>query len=224
MGIEDRIHVLVVDDHALVRKGIRFFLQTLPDIEVVGEAEDGERALTLAQELAPDVILLDLLMPGMGGIEAARRIKEVSPVTRIVALTSSQEREHILPVLRAGASAYVLKDVGPEELGRVIRRVASGEVVIEPRVASQMVEAIRSAPAPGPETQLTPRELEVLRCVAEGKSNAAIAEELFLSPKTVKTHVSNLLAKLQLADRTQAAAFAWKEGLVGAKGPGDRGV
>ena len=157
------------------------------------------------------------MMPGIGGVEATRRVKAISPTTRIVVLTSSQEREQILPAMAAGASAYVLKDVGPEELAATIRRVAAGEVVIEPRVAAQLVASLQH-PAPSPvrslAADLTAREVEVLRHVAEGLTNIEIAQRLFLSDKTVKTHVSNILSKLQLADRTQAAIFAWKEGLI----------
>jgi NarL family two-component system response regulator LiaR len=215
--MSDKIRVLLVDDHALVRKGVRFFLETQPDIEIVGEAGSGEEALRLVEDHTPDIVLMDLMMPGIGGVEAARRVKGLSPGTHIVALTSSQEREHILPTMSAGASAYVLKDVGPAELAATIRRVAGGEVVIEPRIAAQIVSALRReepAPSRNLTADLTAREVEVLRLIAEGLSNAEIANRLFLSDKTVKTHVSNILSKLQLADRTQAAIFAWKEGIV----------
>ncbi|MDX1931198.1 MAG: response regulator transcription factor [Capsulimonadales bacterium] len=215
--MDNRIRVALVDDHAMVRKGIRFFLETQNDIEIVGEASSGEEALTLTEEQTPDIVLMDLMMPGMGGIEAARRIKTISPNTRIIALTSSQEREHILPTMAAGAAAYVLKDVGPLDLALTVRRVAAGEVVIEPRIAAQLVRSLqKEEPSVGRRLSedLTAREMEVLRLIAEGLSNAEIAQRLFLSEKTVKTHVSNILSKLQLADRTQAAIFAWKEGLV----------
>jgi NarL family two-component system response regulator LiaR len=215
--MSDTIQILLVDDHALVRKGVRFFLETQVDIQIVGEVGSGEEALALVEEHAPDIVLMDLMMPGMGGIEATRRIKTISPHTLILVLTSSQEREHILPAITAGAAAYVLKDVSPAELAATIRRVAAGEVVIEPRVAAHLVVSLqraeRSTTRP-PSADLTNREIEVLHHIAEGRSNAEIAERLFLSDKTVKTHVSNILSKLQLADRTQAAIFAWKQGLM----------
>lgn len=215
--MNDRIRILLVDDHPLVRKGVRFFLETQSDMEIVGEANSGEEAMVVVEQQTPDVVLMDLMMPGIGGVEAARRIKAISPKTSIIALTSSQEREHILPTMSAGASAYVLKDVGPAELAVTIRRVAQGEVVIEPRIAAQIVSALRTEDKIPPKSlaaDLTNREIEVLRLIAEGMSNLEIANHLFLSDKTVKTHVSNILSKLQLADRTQAAIFAWKEGLI----------
>jgi two-component system, NarL family, response regulator LiaR len=214
--MSERLRVLLVDDHALVRKGVRFFLETQTDIEIVGEVGSGEEALTLVEEHAPDIVLLDLLMPGIGGIEAARRIKNLSPATRIVVLTSAEDRDHVLPAMSVGASAYVLKDVGPSELATTIRRVATGDIVIEPRVAAQLVSSLQQnlSATRRLSADLTVREMEVLRLIAGGQNNAEIAEHLFLSPKTVKTHVSNILSKLQLADRTQAAVFAWKEGLV----------
>jgi two-component system, NarL family, response regulator LiaR len=214
--MSERLRVLLVDDHALVRKGVRFFLETQTDIEIVGEVGSGEEALTLVEEHAPDIVLLDLLMPGIGGIEAARRIKNLSPATRIVVLTSAEDRDHVLPAMSVGASAYVLKDVGPSELATTIRRVATGDIVIEPRVAAQLVSSLQQnlSATRRLSADLTVREMEVLRLIADGQNNVEIAEHLFLSPKTVKTHVSNILSKLQLADRTQAAVFAWKEGLV----------
>ena len=215
--MSERLRILLADDHPLVRKGVRLYLESQPDIEIVGEVSSGEAALTMVEDQAPDVVLMDLMMPGIGGIEATRRIKALSPTTLIVVLTSSQEREHIVPVIAAGASGYVLKDVGPEELVDTIRRAASGEVILESRVAAQMIAAMK-APAVSASKQviaeLTSREMEVLRQIADGRTNAQIARELFISEKTVKTHVSNVLWKLQLADRTQAAVFAWREGLV----------
>ena len=221
--MSDKLQILLVDDHKIVRKGVRLYLASQADMEIVGEAGSGEEALTWVEEKAPDVVLMDLMMPGMGGIEATRRIKALSPATLIVVLTSSQEREHVLPAMTAGASAYVLKDVGPAELANTIRRAVAGEVVIEPRVASQLI-AVLQKPASTAEqallADLTTRETEVLKLIANGLSNAQIAENLFISEKTVKTHVSNVLWKLQLNDRTQAAVFAWKEGLVNPKMPG----
>jgi NarL family two-component system response regulator LiaR len=215
--MSDRVRVLLVDDHALVRKGVRLYLESQPDFEIVGEVGSGEAALAMVEDQAPDLVLMDLMMPGMGGVEATRRIKSISPATTIVVLTSSQERDHILPVVSAGASAYVLKDVAPEELVATIRRAASGEVILESRVAAQMISALQTPTVSGNQrvlAELTGREMEVLRLIAEGMTNAQIAHRLFISDKTVKTHVSNILWKLQLADRTQAAVFAWKEGLV----------
>ena len=215
--MSDRVRVLLVDDHALVRKGVRLYLESQPDFEIVGEVGSGEAALAMVEDQAPDLVLMDLMMPGMGGVEATRRIKSISPATTIVVLTSSQERDHILPVVSAGASAYVLKDVAPEELVATIRRAASGEVILESRVAAQMISALQAPTVSGNQrvlAELTGREMDVVRLIAEGMTNAQIANRLFISDKTVKTHVSNILWKLQLADRTQAAVFAWKEGLV----------
>lgn len=213
----DKVRVLLVDDHGMVRKGVRSFLETQPWIVITGEAENAAGACTLVTEQTPDVVLLDLLMPGTPGVEAARQIKAISPNTRIIALTSSEEEEHILAAISAGASAYVLKNVGPRELAGVIRRVADGEVVLEPRIAALMVRAMQKPdprPTTSPAANLTEREIEVLRLIAGGLTNGEIAGRLFLSDKTVKTHVSNILSKLQLADRTQAAIFAWREGLI----------
>jgi two-component system, NarL family, response regulator LiaR len=214
--MKEIIHVLLVDDHAMVRRGLRFFLDTQPDITIVGEAENTERAQELVATHVPDIVLLDLILPTLGGVEATRRIKAISPSTKVIILTSSEDGSTVLPAISAGASAYVLKDIGPEELCDTLRRVAAGEVIITPRLATvlvtKMAHPITSSSPLG--TGLTPREIEVLRLVAQGKSNGEIAKDLFLSDKTVKTHVSNILAKLQLADRTQAAIFAWKEGLL----------
>ena len=212
----DTIQILLVDDHAMVRKGIRAFLGLQLDLNVIGEAGTGEEALALVEAEAPDVLLLDIMMPGIGGVETARRIKAISPCTAIIALTSSQETNYVLEIMTAGASAYLLKDIGPKELGDAIRRVACGEVVIEPRLAKQLFTSLSTeklSGAPSLLKDLTHRELEILRLIADGLSNAVIAERLFLSEKTVKTHVSNILNKLQLADRTQAAVFAWKQGM-----------
>ena len=209
------ISIVIVDDHAMVRRGLRFFLETQPDLQIVGEAGTSEEALALVAEHVPEIVLLDLILPALGGVETTRQLKELSPSSRVILLTSSEDPATVVPAIRAGASAYVLKDLGPQELGETVRRVAAGEVVIAPRMAAQLVSQMAQPPVtaslgPG----LTPREIEVLRHVAEGKSNGEIAAALFLSDKTVKTHVSNILAKLQLADRTQAAIYAWREGLI----------
>jgi NarL family two-component system response regulator LiaR len=216
MTSADPITVVVVDDHAVVRQGIRAFLATKDDIAIVGEAGNGADAVAVAREQAPDVVLLDLVMPGTDGVEAARLIKQVSPRTQIVILTSFHDDQHILPVLRAGVLSYLLKDVEPEHLVDAIRKAARGEVVLHPRVAAQVMQALHGSKVTdvGRLADLTDRELEVLQRIAEGLSNAAIAERLHISEKTVKSHVSNLLSKLHLDDRTQAAVYAWRRGLI----------
>ncbi len=212
----DELTVLLVDDHALVRQGVRAFLETEPDIVVVAEATSGEEAVRLAAEYAPDVALMDLVMPGLDGVEATRRLTRASPRTRVIMLTSYHEDEHIVPVLRAGALSYLLKDVGPEDLVAAVRNAAAGEAVLHPRVASRVVRELRGEQrdAINPWHELSDREVEVLRLVAEGLGNAEIAARLVISEKTVKSHVSNILGKLQLADRTQATAYAWRQGFV----------
>jgi NarL family two-component system response regulator LiaR len=213
----DTISILIVDDHAVVRQGIRAFLDLQPDLGVVGEADSGEAGVRMAAELAPDVVLMDLVMPGMGGVEATRQVKQASPHSQIIVLTSYHDDEYIFPALRAGALSYVLKDVGPEELAGTIRKAARGESVLHPRVASRVVEELRGTRKDTPNlfTDLSERELEVLRLIADGLSNAEIAGKLVISEKTVKGHVSNILSKLHMMDRTQAAIFAWRSGIVG---------
>ncbi len=209
------ITVLIVDDHAVVRSGIRAYLETQPDLEVVGEATSGQEAVKLAAEHAPDVVLMDLMMPEMDGVEATRRLRDASPRTRVVVLTSFHDDVHIFPALKAGALSYLLKDIGPEELAEAVRAAAAGEAVIHPHVAARLAEEMRGAQAGlNPYAELSGREQEVLRLIAEGLSNAEIAGKLVLSEKTVKSHVSNILGKLHLADRTQAAVFAWREGMM----------
>jgi len=210
------ITVLLVDDHAMVRQGVRAFLATQPDLSVVGEAASGAEAVTQAAQLIPDVALMDLVMPGMDGVEATRQVKRVSPRTQVVVLTSYHEDEHIFPALKAGALSYILKDVSPNELAEAIRKAALGEAVLHPRVAARVIKELQGVPrdAINVYNELSDRELEVLKLIAEGLSNAAIAERLVLSEKTVKGHVSNILSKLQVADRTQAAVYAWREGVV----------
>ena len=214
--MSDLITVLLVDDHAMVRQGVRAFLVTQPDIAVVAEAASGVEAAALAAQHVPDVVLMDLVMPEMDGVEATRQVKRVSPRSQVVVLTSYHEDEHIFPALRAGALSYVLKDLSPEELAAAVRKAAVGEAVLHPRVAARVIKELQGmrAEAPNPFTELSDRELEVLKLIADGLSNAEIAEKLVLSEKTVKGHVSNILSKLQLADRTQAAVFAWREGVV----------
>jgi len=209
------ISILVVDDHEVVRQGIRAYLSAQPGFEVTGEAGSGAEAVRLAGELVPDVVLMDLLMPGMDGIEATRQVRKISPHTQVVVLTSFHEDEHIFPVLRAGAVSYLLKDVKMEELAEAVRRAARGEASLHPRVAARVIQEIQGqSEAFNPYTELTDRELEVLRAIAGGLSNSEIAAQLVVSENTIKGHVSNILSKLHLADRTQAAVFAWKEGIV----------
>ena len=211
------ITILIVDDHQVVRQGVRAFLDTQADFSVIAEAESGDEALRLADQLVPDVILMDLVLPGnVDGVEATRQVKRRSPRTQIVVLTSYHEDEYIFPAIRAGALSYVLKDIGPKELADVIRKAARGEAVLHPRVAARLIQEIqgRRDLSTNPFTELSDREMEVLRLIAAGSSNAEIAEQLVISEKTVKGHVSNILSKLHLADRTQAAVYAWREGIV----------
>ncbi len=210
------ISVLIVDDHSLVRRGIRAFLEAQEDISVVAEAGTGREAVLQAAEFAPDVVLMDLLLPETDGVEATRQIKRTSPRTQVIMLTSYHEDEHIFPAIRAGALSYLLKDIRPEELVEAIRKAAIGEAVLNPRVAARLVQEVqglRQAEA-NPFTELSERELDVLRLIAAGLSNAEIAAKLIIGEKTVKSHVGNILAKLHLADRTQAAVFAWRKGIV----------
>ncbi len=212
----DPITVLLVDDHALVRKGVRGFLETQPDLLVVAEAGTGQDAVRLASEYAPDVALMDLLMPGMDGVETTRQVLAASPRTRVIVLTSYHEDEQIFPAIRAGALSYLLKDVGPIELATAVRKAAAGEAILHPRIAARVVQEVQGDRADrlNPFHTLSERELEVLRLVATGMSNGEIASCLGISEKTVKSHVGNILSKLQLADRTQAAVYAWREGIV----------
>jgi NarL family two-component system response regulator LiaR len=209
------IRVLIADDHAVVRRGLRTFLELQDEIEVVGEAEDGEQAVAAAEQLRPDVILLDLVMPRLDGVAAIHGIRERSPASRVIVLTSFLDDDKLLPAVRAGAAAYLLKDVQPQDLVAAIRTVHAGEAQLHPAAAARvMAELADGGPRPEPRAVLTPRELEVIALVARGLSNKAIARELGISEKTVKTHVSNLLGKLGLTDRTQAALYAVREGLV----------
>jgi NarL family two-component system response regulator LiaR len=201
------IRVLVADDHAVVRQGLRTFLDLQEDIEVVGEAGDGAEALAVAEELAPDVVLVDLVMPGVDGIEAIRGLRERVPSARAIVLSSFIDDEKLFPAVRAGAAGYLLKDVQPQELVEAIRTVHAGGALLHPKVASRLLEELTTDP-------LTPREREVLGLIGRGMANKVIARELSLSEKTVKAHVSSILAKLGVADRTQAALYAVRAGLV----------
>lgn len=210
------ITVMIVDDHELVRKGAKGYLQAQPDITVVAEAESGVEAIRLAREHVPDVVLMDLVMPEMDGVEATRKLKDISPRTQIIILTSYHQDEHIFPALQAGAISYILKDVKTKELVEAIKRAAKGEATLHPRVAARVIKQFSSGESGKDNffTELTDREMEVLTLIARGYTNQKIAEELVISIGTVKGHVGNILSKLHLSDRTQAAVYAWKEGIV----------
>lgn len=210
------ITIMIVDDHEMVRRGACSYLEAQPDISVVAQAASGEEAVQLAQEFIPDVVLMDLVMAGMDGVEATRKVKSLSPRSQIIILTSFHQDEYIFPALQAGAISYLLKDVKATELVEAIRRAARGEATLHPRIAARVIKSFRSlAPEEvNPYIALTEREMEVLKLIANGTSNDQIAEQLVISVGTVKGHVSNILSKLHLVDRTQAAAFAWKKGIV----------
>ena len=209
------IRVLVADDHAVVREGLRTFLELQGDLEVVGEAADGEAAVRAAEQLRPDVILMDLVMPRLDGVGAMRELRRRLPASRVVVLTSFTDDERLLPAIRAGAAGYLLKDAAPQEVARAIRAAHAGAAVLEPSVAARLVEAIAQPPGRPPRDPLTPREHEVLALLARGFSNKRIAGELGVAEKTVKTHVGHVMAKLGVTDRTQAAVLAVREGLAG---------
>jgi NarL family two-component system response regulator LiaR len=209
------IRVLIADDHAILRKGIRVLLGTEPDIEVVGEAGDGLETIALARELTPDVILMDLLMPQMDGIEATRQITAELPGVRVLVLTSFAADDKVFPAIKAGALGYILKDSGPAELVQAIHQVHLGQPSLEPSIALKVLQEVTRPPQRQPTPDpLTGREMEVLRQLAQGKSNREIADQLVITELTVRTHVSNILGKLHLASRTQAALYALKEGLA----------
>jgi two-component system, NarL family, response regulator LiaR len=226
----DPIRVLIVDDHAVVREGLRTFLQLQDGIEVVGEAADGEQAVEQSVALAPDVILMDLVMPRLDGIGAMRKLHEGASPPRVIVLTSFLDDERLMPALQAGASGYLLKDVEPSELARAVRSACDGEALIDPTVAARLLHRLSDPGTGRPANsgagaggagrvldteQLTRREREVLELIALGHSNKRIAFELGIAEKTVKTHVGHLLAKLGVADRTQAALLAVRRGLTG---------
>jgi DNA-binding NarL/FixJ family response regulator len=206
------IRVLVVDDHAVVREGLRSFLELQEGIDVVGEAADGEEGLALAAELRPDVVLMDLVMPRLGGVAAIRALRERVPGARAVVLTSFTDDDKLLPALRAGAAGYLLKNAQPSEVVRAIRAASAGEAVLDPTVAARLVATL--ARDEEPLDTLTPREREILVLIGKGYPNKRIAGELRVSEKTVKTHVGHVLAKLGVTDRTQAAVVAVRAGLV----------
>jgi NarL family two-component system response regulator LiaR len=209
------VTVVLVDDHAMVRRGVADFLSTQDGLQVVAEAAGAAQAVSAVRDLAPDVALVDLVLPGTSGVELIGELARTSPRTAIVVLTSFADDQLLFPALRAGALSYLLKDVGPEDLAHAVRQAAAGEATLHPAVAARVAEEFSSVPGHGGAGQeLTSREREVLRLVADGQSNAQIAARLFISEKTVKSHVSSVLAKLHLADRTQAAAYAWRRGIV----------
>jgi DNA-binding NarL/FixJ family response regulator len=210
------IRILLVDDHTVVRKGLRTFLSYDPDLEVVGEAADGAQALRLARELSPDVVLMDLLMPGMDGIEATAAIRRELPEIEVVALTSVLEDASVVGAVRAGAIGYLLKDTQAEALCQAIKAAAAGQVQLTPRAAARLMQAISAPESP---EALTERETEVLRLVAQGYSNKQIARSLNNTEKTIKTHVSRILSKLGVQSRTQATLYAIRVGLVSASSP-----
>ncbi len=219
--MSEPISVMIVDDHEVVRKGIRAYLESTSEFRVVGEASSGKEALQLVAELVPDVILMDLIMPDMDGIQTTREIKKISPRSQIVVLTSFHEDAHIFPALKAGAISYILKDIKMEDLAEALHRAARREVTFHPLVAERVLRSIRHDDSMEEllYAELTQRELEILKLIANAHSNSQIAEELVISESTVKGYVSNILSKLHLSDRTQAAVYAWEKGLVSRKEP-----
>jgi NarL family two-component system response regulator LiaR len=223
--MSEQINVLIVDDHAVVRKGVRGYLEAQPDITIAGEAASGEEAILLAADYKPDVILMDLMMPGMDGVEATRRVREVSPASQVIVLTSYHEDEHIFPAIKAGALSYLLKNVKPEELTDAVRAAARGEAVLHSPVATRVLKQVREAlstedlAAPQPAAQplaepLSEREMEVLDLIAEGLTNREIADRLFIAVGTVKRHINNIYGKLEVHHRAEAIARARELGLL----------
>ncbi|MER2072076.1 MAG: response regulator transcription factor [Psychrobacillus sp.] len=209
------IRVLIADDHHVVRRGLMFFLKTQKYMDIVGEATNGKEAVQLTANLKPDVILMDLVMPVMDGIEATKRIKATDPEIQILMLTSFSDRDHVIPALKAGAAGYQLKDIEPDDLADAIRKLMRGENTLHPEATTQLEKEWEPVvPNPHEEHPLTPREQDVLSELTKGKSNREIASSLFVTEKTVKTHISNIFAKLHVQDRTQAALYAVKHGLT----------
>lgn len=213
------IRVLIADDHHVVRRGLLFFLKTQKDIEVIGEAKNGFEAVELVESLQPDIVLMDLVMPEMDGIQATKKIKAKWPNVAILMLTSFSDKDHVLPAIEAGAAGYQLKDIEPDELVNAIRQIIRGENIIHPAATSQLEEVLREEEnLPHVKNPLTPRERDVLAELTKGKSNREIASSLFVTEKTVKTHISNIFTKLEVQDRTQAALYAVKHGLTEGSG------
>jgi NarL family two-component system response regulator LiaR len=215
LPMSEPITIIIADDHEVVRKGLRSYLDTVKEFKVVAEASSGEETIELVKEHVPDLLLLDLIMPGMDGVETTRKVKTISPRTQVVVLTSYHEDEHVFPALKAGAISYILKDIRMEKLVEALNRAAQGEATLHPRVAARVLQNMRgNSDNLQVISDLTERELDVLRLIANGLSNNQIAEQLVISENTVKGHVSNILSKLHLADRTQVAVFAWQKGIV----------
>jgi two-component system, NarL family, response regulator LiaR len=207
------IRIIVVDDHSVVRQGLKMFLGLDPELEIIGEAENGAEAVTLAEELKPDVVLMDMLMPVMDGIEATKIIRRDMPDTEVIALTSVLEDAAVVGAIKAGAIGYLLKDTQSEELRRAIKAASEGQVQLSPQAAARLLREVRT-PEVAPPDALTERENDVLKLLAQGKANKEIARDLFIGEKTVKTHVSNILLKLGVQSRTQAALYAAQNGLA----------
>ena len=213
------IRVLIADDHHVVRRGLLFFLKTQRDIEVVGEAKNGLEAVELVEKLSPDIVLMDLVMPEMNGIQATKKIKKKWPHIQVLMLTSFSDKDHVLPAMEAGASGYQLKDIEPDDLVESIRQIMRGENTLHPEANSQLEEGLREEEnKPHIVNPLTPREQDVLAELTKGKSNREIASSLYVTEKTVKTHISNIFTKLQVQDRTQAALYAVKHNLTDGSG------
>ena len=222
-GGGEPVTVFVVDDHDVVRKGLRFYLSARPEVAIVGEAGDAQSAVEGVAEHVPDVVLMDLVLPlqpgteptDQGGVQATRRIRQISPRTHVVVLTSFSEDELIFAAVKAGALSYLLKDADAETVLHAIQAASRGEAILHPRIAQRlMAEVTAPTQSHDPAAELTAREMEVLKLIAQGLSNAEIAARLVVTERTVKAHVSNLLGKLHLSDRTQAAVYAWREGLM----------
>ena len=210
----DEIKMMIVDDHDMVRKGLKAYLLTEPDFQIIAEGANGKEAVSLAHELHPDVILMDLIMPEMTGIEATKEIMATLPKTKIIIITSFYDDEQVFPAIEAGAFSYLLKTASADEIIATIRKAIQDESVIEQKVAQKMMDQLRSKSKKPRHEELTKREKEVLLLIGEGKTNSQIAEELYIGLKTVKTHVSNILGKLGVNDRTQAAVYAIRNGMV----------
>jgi len=220
MDQSEKIKVLIVDDHQVVRQGLRTFLELQEDITVIGEAEDGKRAVELVRLLKPDVVLMDLVMPHMDGITATEQIHALDLSTKVIALTSFSEDDKVFPAIQAGAASYLLKDVSPDDLVDAIRAAHQGEARLHPDIARKLMQQVsqrRTLSQESSQDELTARERDVIRLIATGRNNREIAQELFISEKTVKSHISNLLGKLNLEHRTQLAIYAIKNKLVEAK-------